>query len=130
MTTTRMIQDWEKANDYDFDTSLEILKKIAIADYTAFMGNAAERSEGLDKEYYQGKINEYAEKFVINTRGSKYVKLINDRAVWGFVVKKDSAKFKRGDILLAAGWSAPALNKARGNIFEEYSVAWTGPLYL
>ena len=130
MTTTRMIQDWEKANDYDFDTSLEILKKIAIADYTAFMGNAAERSEGLDKEYYQGQINEYAEKFVINTRGSKYVKLINDRAVWGFVVKKDSDKFKRGDILMAAGWSAPALNKARGNIFEEYSVAWTGPMYL
>tara|TARA_R110000764_G_scaffold219493_3_gene307201 strand:+ start:1270 stop:1647 length:378 start_codon:yes stop_codon:yes gene_type:complete len=125
-----MIQDWEKANDYDFDTSLEILKKIAIADYTAFMGNAAERSEGLDKEYYQGQINEYAEKFVINTRGSKYVKLINDRAVWGFVVKKDSDKFKRGDILMAAGWSAPALNKARGNIFEEYSVAWTGPMYL
>jgi len=130
MTTTRIIQDWEKDNDYDFDTSLEILKKIAIADYTAFMGNAAERSEGLDKEYYQGQINEYAEKFVINTRGSKYVKLINDRAVWGFVVKKDSDKFKRGDILMAAGWSAPALNKARGNIFEEYSVAWTGPMYL
>jgi len=130
MTTTRIIQDWEKDNDYDFDTSLEILKKIAIADYTAFMGNAAERSEGLDKEYYQGQINGYAEKFVINTRGSKYVKLINDRAVWGFVVKKDSDKFKRGDILMAAGWSAPALNKARGNIFEEYSVAWTGPMYL
>ncbi len=129
MATLRIIQDWEKDNDYDFDTSLEILKKIAIDDYTTFMGRSAERSEGLDEEYFQGLINEYAEKFVISP-GRKYVKLISNRSVWGFVVKKDSDKFKRGDILKAASWNAPATNKARGNIFEEYSVAWTGPHYL
>ena len=38
--------------------------------------------------------------------------------------------FKVGDILKAAGYRAPALNKARGNIFESYSVAWTGPHYI
>lgn len=129
MTTTRIIQDWEKDNDYDFDTSVEILRKIAVDDY-ATSCNRRERSEFLDDAYFQQQINEFDEKLVINNRGSKYVKLISDRSVWGFVVKKDSDKFKRGDILMAASWAAPATNKARGNIFEEYSVAWTGPMYL
>ena len=29
-----------------------------------------------------------------------------------------------------AGYRTPALNKPRGNIFGEYKVRWTGPLYL
>ena len=62
--------------------------------------------------------------------GKKYIKIIRDRGVWGFVVKEDGPKFKKGDILKAAGYNAPATNAARGNIFEEFSVAWTGPHYL
>jgi len=51
--------------------------------------------------------------------------------VWGFVVKEDGPKFNKGDILMAAGWSAPATNKARGNIFDDQiEVQWTGPSYL
>ena len=39
--------------------------------------------------------------------------------------------FKKGDILKAASWSAPAKNRARGNILEgNYPIQWTGPLYL
>lgn len=62
----------------------------------------------------------------------KVVRTDNQRSVWGFIVKNDTAKFKKGDILMAAGWSAPATNKARGNIFEESvnDVQWTGPKYL
>jgi len=129
MTTTRVLFDHDKQADYDFDTSVEILRKTAVDDYTAFCSRR-ERGEFTDDAYFQKRINEFDEKLVINNRGSKYVKLISDRSVWGFVVKKDSDKFKRGDILLAASWAAPATNKARGNIFEEYSVAWTGPMYL
>ncbi len=62
--------------------------------------------------------------------GKKYIKIIRDRGVWGFVVKEDGPKFKKGDILKAAGYNAPATNAARGNIFEDFSVAWTGPHYL
>jgi hypothetical protein len=62
--------------------------------------------------------------------GSKYIKVITGSSVWGFVMKADDAKFKAGDILKAAGWKAPARNAARGNVFEEYSIAWTGPHYL
>jgi hypothetical protein len=50
--------------------------------------------------------------------------------VWGFVMKADDAKFKAGDILKPASWSAPARNRARGNIFGDYKIQWTGPNYL
>lgn len=65
-------------------------------------------------------------------RGSKYVKIISNRSVWGFIVKSDDdKKFRKGDILKAAGYNAPARNSARGNIVDGgYTVRWTGPLYL
>lgn len=63
--------------------------------------------------------------------GRKYIKVITDTCVWGFIVKKDGGKFRAGDILKAASWASPATNAARGNIFEEsYVIRWTGPLYL
>ena len=61
--------------------------------------------------------------------GSKYIRILTDSSVWGFV-NKGNKDFKVGDILKAKNYRAPALNKARGNIFEDYSIAWTGPHYL
>ena len=63
--------------------------------------------------------------------GQKYIKVIKDRSVWGFVVNTtEDKKFRYGDILKAAGYSTPARNSARGNVFEDYDVRWTGPNYL
>ena len=63
--------------------------------------------------------------------GQKYIKIIKENCVWGFIVNTDDdKKFKKGDILKAAGWNAPARNAARGNVFENYSIDWTGPHYL
>ena len=63
--------------------------------------------------------------------GTKYTKIIRENSVWGFIVATDNdKKFKKGDILKAAGWNSPARNAARGNIFEDYTINWTGPLYL
>lgn len=71
------------------------------------------------------------EKGIDYTIGRKYAKITTARSVWGFVVAvKDDKKFRYGDILMAASWNAPARNHARGNIFEDYSVKWTGPHYL
>ena len=57
------------------------------------------------------------------------------RSVHSFIMKEDMTdtkgkSWKKGDILKASGWSAPALNKPRGNIFGDYKVAWTGAHYL
>ena len=63
--------------------------------------------------------------------GRKYIKIMSERSVWGFIVKEDDKQFKAGDILKAASYNAPARNKARGNVFADaYTVRWTGPLYL
>lgn len=66
--------------------------------------------------------------------GRKYDKVIrkdNQTSVWGFIVKEDTKKFKKGDVLMAASWASPATNKARGNIFDDHiDVQWTGPKYL
>jgi hypothetical protein len=62
--------------------------------------------------------------------GRKYIKIIKDTSVWGFVVKEDGGKFKRGDILKAASWASPATNHARGNVFDGYRIQWTGPYYI
>ena len=67
-------------------------------------------------------------------QGKKYIKVTtnNGGSVWGFVVATDDdKKFRKGDILKAAGYNAPARNAARGNIVDGgYNINWTGPNYL
>lgn len=64
--------------------------------------------------------------------GQKYIKVISDGSVWGFIVNvEDDKKFAKGDILKPASWSTPARNKRRGNILDGgYDISWTGPHYL
>lgn len=64
--------------------------------------------------------------------GRKYIKIVKQGSVWGFIQKEDDAKgFRKGDILKAAGFNAPARNKPRGNILDGgYQIRWTGPYYL
>ena len=65
------------------------------------------------------------------SEGKKYIKIVQDTGVFAFVMKEDSGRFKKGDILKAAGYNKPALNSARGNVLEGgYAIQWTGPLYM
>ena len=65
------------------------------------------------------------------SQGKKYIKIVQDTGVFAFVVKEDFKHFKKGDILKAAGYNAPALNQPRGNVLTgNYPIQWTGPLYL
>lgn len=65
------------------------------------------------------------------SEGKKYIKIVQDTGVFAFVMKEDSGRFKKGDILKAAGYNKPALNSARGNVLTgNYAIQWTGPLYL
>ena len=67
--------------------------------------------------------------------GSKFVKVVNENSVWGFVAKKDGVHkglpMKAGDVLKAASWKAAAKH-TRGNIFDKNQnyFRWTGPDYL
>jgi hypothetical protein len=74
-------------------------------------------------------IAEFNEKITFKM-GNKYIKVVTNNTVWGFVVNTDNdKKFKKGDILKAAGWAAPARNFARGNIIEGgYTIRWTGAM--
>ena len=90
------------------------------------------REEG--SSYFDKTLAEFEDKCSVK-EGQNYIKVIRDNSVHCFVIKKLTAKteakgFKVGDILKPAGWAAPALNKARGNVFEGFYMNWTGPLYL
>jgi len=81
----------------------------------------------------RNRVVEFAEGLTFE-EGRKYIKVVKtlgtQKMVWGFLMKEDDKKFKAGDILKAASWASPARNQARGNIFEDYRIAWTGPEYL
>ena len=65
------------------------------------------------------------------SQGKKYIKVVQENGVFAFIVKEDFKHFKKGDILKPAGYNAPALNSARGNVLTgNYMIQWTGPLYM
>ena len=85
---------------------------------------------GKGSDYGQRQLAEWDSKTKV-TQGKKYIKVVLENGVFCFIVKEDFKHFKKGDILKAAGYNAPALNAARGNVLTgNYLIQWTGPLYL
>jgi len=121
--------------DPEMTRALVKLAGVAKRDYHKFWLSASSvAEEGTLSEFAKDQIDGFMESLEFSG-GSKYIKIIrndNQRMVWGFIVNTENdSKFKYGDILKAAGWAAPARNKARGNVFEDLSwVRWTGPEYL
>lgn len=67
-------------------------------------------------------------------KGSKFIKIRHSSSVWGFVCMYDGEfqgePVKKGDLMKAASWRAPAKH-SRGNIFDGTAkYKWTGPEYL
>ena len=109
----------------DLDDGVEKMIGTMIEDYVSWTGNT-----GITEKRAEERAADFANKFEI-TEGRKYIKVISDRSVTAFVMKEDDKKFRKGDILKAASWNAPARNAARGNVLEgNYPINWTGPLYL
>ena len=113
--------------------------KFVKLDSTSFKEHMDKLVENIYKDYDEwcDKANithGRGKKKYVWKMGKKYVKvdmIDGQTSVWGFVVAThNDNKFKFGDILLAAGYNKPARNKARGNIFTDYNIRWTGPLYL
>ena len=113
--------------DMQMEMALTNLKAEMVSNYESWQNLSGKPRT----EIQASMLDEY-----INTirfeEGRKYIKVITRSSVWGFIVKGKDAKFQAGDILMAAGWSAPARNKARGNVLtgDLTKVRWTGPEYL
>ena len=117
-----------KENTEDMAEALSYMETAMIEDYNHFTNMDTEVARKMRLEFATGIEVSY---------GKKYIKIITgkhggNRSVWGFIVNTDEdKKFKKGDLLKAAGWAAPARNAARGNILKGgYVINWTGPLYL
>jgi len=113
------------SNNLALDT---YLTKI-VDDYSAWMHRTCTT---VSKEYWKDpapRIKEFAEAVELKF-GTKYIKILSGGSAHSFIVNTDKdKKFKRGDILMAASWSAPARNKPRGNIYDDtYRVRWTGAI--
>jgi len=116
---------------------IENLIKLINLDYQRWTSKSSVNDSSC---WTEDKEQEWLSKFSDSIRadkGSKYIKIIVENSVWGFVVNTDDDKlFQKGDILKPAGWRGPARNKPRGNVFEMLKgkgiewVRWTGPKYL
>ena len=95
-------------------------------DYIRMSTSGGKELTGYSKE----QVDNWDNKTKVS-EGKKYIKIVQDTGVFCFIAKEDFKHFKKGDILKAAGYNAPALNSARGNVLSgNYAIQWTGPLYL
>ena len=108
------------------------LLQAIINDYAAWQQRSADKRDNpLLTDVQKKMYTEFAQGLRVET-GTKYIKVISKGSVWGFIVNVDTdKKFRKGDILKAAGYNSPARNAARGNILDgDYTIDWTGPMYL
>ena len=113
----------------EMTTLIENIKKDYF-NWTTLCANSGGRGGLSDTN--KTMIADFNEKITYKM-GSKYIKVFTEGgSVWGFVVNTDNdKKFRKGDILKAAGYAAPARNASRGNIIAGgYTINWTGPMYL
>ena len=107
----------------DFDSALNRLVENIHKDYDGWRYQAK----------YSGGRGDTKANITIKP-GRKFIKIIRDDSVWGFVAKDDGmhkgVPMKMGDVLKAASWNAAAKH-TRGNIFDDNQdyFRWTGPNY-
>ena len=108
------------------DEGIKNLMAGAKQDYVRMATSGGRELTGYSKE----QVDNWDNKTKVS-QGKKYIKVVQDTGVFCFIAKEDFKHFKKGDILKAAGYNAPALNSARGNVLTgNYPIQWTGPLYL
>ena len=113
----------------DLNEGIENMMLGAKYDYENFHTSNG-RKEIVPGSYGDTELKEYDNKTKVSF-GKKFIKVVQGTSVFAFIVKEDTDKFKKGDILKPAGFNAPAKNGARGNVLTgDYYINWTGPLYM
>ena len=119
------------------------IKPIPIAESNDIIGSGNEFDtsvskllENINKNYHKSfPSRENKDMLLSLVAGRKFVKVVQDNSVWGFIAKKDGEHkglpMKKGDVFKAASWRAPAKH-VRGSIFDTNTdwFRWTGPNYL
>lgn len=110
------------------EAGVEILMNVMKNDYLEWSRRGRD-PKGRSHEMYEEFCNK-----LHYTVGRKYIKVVSDNSVSAFIVNcVDDKKFQFGDVLLPAGWAAPARNHARCSVFDtismERNMRWTGPCY-
>ena len=114
----------------DIKDGIKNLIKAANADYC----DRSYKEDGKISDHVLKMQEEFKNGWTIK-EGKKYIGIYktlgSQQSIWGGVVKEDGGKFKKGDILKAAGYGKYAMNAPRGNVLEgNFSVSWTGANYL
>ena len=112
----------------DMEAAIQKYLDHVKADYAGWhrpRGNDSIRDE-MVREFDKGISYEIHRKFIKVITGQAG----GNTSVHSFIMLNDDAQFKRGDILKAASWKAPAKNFARGNVLSGKldRVRWTGAL--
>jgi hypothetical protein len=109
-------------------------KAIDYLEANPIVKNFLDKVNAERKEYYEkaGMPNQYKELTV--EIGNKFIRLWHGTSCWGFISRVDGdlkgSPIKKGDLLKAATWKAPAKH-ARGNIIDGSArFGVYGPEYL
>ncbi len=109
----------------EFSVAIGKYLDACVADYKSWQDAGAAYNDEVSSKIRSDMFEDYKNKLEFEV-GKKYIKVISNRSAHSFILLEDDGKFKKGDILKSASWNAPAKNFARGNIFGEYSIRWTG----
>ena len=133
MIKERITNKKEKNMKQDFGKAIERLLEGIKTDY-ANWGNDIDTLDEPQKSIRLKMIDEFNNGLRLS-HGRKYIKVIQNGSVWGFIAVTDGVlkgiPYKFGDVFKAAGWRAPAKH-VRGSIYLDRTdwFHWTGPRYL
>jgi len=104
----------------DYDAGVDKVIEMMKSDYITWSNDALKSNDDFVMNYEREDGRNYTKLIQVGRGGS--------RSVAGFIVLKDTKKFRKGDMLKSASWKSPATNFARGNVLDNLpkTVRWTG----